>query len=75
MGGMHGYKFSDLPWINEQIDKLPIKLQTYTRDKYSDIYAELLESDKNNVRYRVNTWLRKTVKKHQVVVDKNDLMF
>jgi hypothetical protein len=75
MGGMHGDRFGDLSWINEQIDKLPINLQTYTRDKYSDIYNELLESDKNNVRYRVNTWLRKIVKKHGLTVDKNDLMF
>ena len=74
-GWIHGDKFGDLSWINEQIDMLPIRLQTYTRDKYSSIYTELLETDNNNVRYRANTWLRNTVKKHKATIDKNDLMF
>ena len=74
-GGMHGPKFGDLGWINEQIDKLPINLQTGTRENYSAIYTELLESDVRQSRYRSNTWLRKFVKKHGLKVDNSNLMF
>jgi len=74
-GGMHGYRFSDKPWIMEQLDLLPIRLQTYTKDRYSEIYTELLVSDKNNSRYRANSWLRATVKKHGVISNKNEAAF
>lgn len=74
-GGQHGERFGDLEWICEQIDKLPIDRQTYTKEKYFNAYAELIELDPENARYRCNYRLLQTVKKYKVVVDNSNLIF
>ncbi len=65
-GGMHGERFGDGKFISEQIDMLPIKIQDRMREKYGVIYAELMETDEINARFRSNTWLRNVVKKYGV---------
>lgn len=74
-GGQHGTRYGDESWLNEQIDLLPIMMQNKVRARYSEIYQELENTDPKNGRYRANTWMRSIVKKHGLVVDKNDLMF
>lgn len=72
-GGANGEKYGDRQWIIEQIDKLPIGMQDKVKERYSDIFESL--NGEENQRFRANTWLRMTVKKHEVKVDKNDIMF
>lgn len=72
-GGIHGHGYGDLNWIIEQIDKLPIGIQNEVEQRYSDIYESL--SGEYYQRYRSNTWLRMTVIKYAVKVDKSELMF
>lgn len=70
-GGSHGEQYGDKEFIDEQIEQLPYELMSDVKDKYSEIYELLLREDKDNARYRVNTWLRKVVKKHKPVDSKH----
>lgn len=72
-GGCNGERFGDLSWIKEQVDSLPVAMQKDVRERYSVIYRSL--AGENNQRFRSNSWLRKVVKKHKVVIDNNDLAF
>ena len=58
--------FNDTNWISEQIDQLPISMQKQVANKYSDIYLQLTIEEDKKVRFRANTWLRKTVNKNKV---------
>lgn len=53
----------DTKFIIEWIDKLPTsnKLRQSVVDRYDEGYKLMEIEDPNNVRLRVNTWLRKTV--------------
>lgn len=55
----------DTKFIIEWIDKLPTnqKLRKQIIDRYDEGYQEMMIKDPNNVRLRVNTWLRHTVDK------------
>jgi type II secretory ATPase GspE/PulE/Tfp pilus assembly ATPase PilB-like protein len=58
--------YNDSNWISEQIDQLPISMQKKVTSKYSDIYLQLTKEEDRKVRFRVNTWLRKTVEKNKI---------
>jgi len=60
------HSFNDSGWISEQIDKLPISMQKEVAHKYSDIYLKLTTEQDKKARFRVNSWLRKTVDKYKV---------
>lgn len=64
-GGEHGPNYGDGPWLVETIDKIPHRKQQAVADRYSEIYQELLLSDADKCRFRINTWLRKIVKKYK----------
>ena len=59
--------YNDSDWISEQVDKLPISMQKNVAKKYSDIYLKLTIDEDRKVRFRANTWLRKTVDKYKVI--------
>jgi len=58
--------YNDLSWIESQIDQLPISIQKKVAEKYSDIYLKLTTDEERGVRFRANSWLRKTVAKYKV---------
>ncbi len=64
-GGEHGPNYGDAEFISEWSDKLPIRMQWEVKDRDTEIYQELRLSDPSNCRYRVNSWLRKTVEKNK----------
>lgn len=68
-GEPHSERYGDREFISEQIDLLPIAMQKRVRKRYGSIYLQLIKEDKNKCRYRANTWLRATVKKHKAVDD------
>ena len=68
-GGIHGPKYGDLEWINEQVGLVPVMQQKALRTRYGEIYTELAQTDPNNARFRANSWLRKVVKKNRVIID------
>jgi len=59
--------YNDLSWIESQIDQLPISIQKKVAEKYSDIYLKLTTNEEKGVRFRANSWLRKTVAKYKVI--------
>ena len=59
--------YNDLSWIESQIDQLPISIQKKVAEKYSDIYLKLTTDEERGVRFRANSWLRKTVAKYKVI--------
>jgi len=68
-GGKHSARYGDREFISEQIDLLPIAIQKKVRKRYGSIYLQLIKEDKNNARFRANSWLRATVKKYKAVDD------
>lgn len=72
-GGAHGEQYGDLAWVVEQIDKLPILMQGRVEARYSEIFDSL--AGETDQRYRVNTWLRKVVKKHGLSIDTSKDLF
>ena len=71
-GGIHGEQYGDLSFISEEVDKLPISRQRGMIKRYSEIYQQLISEDPKNARYRVNTYLRKRVKKICLEFQKNN---
>ena len=62
-----GPTYNDTNWIEAQLDMLPINIQKKVCNKYSDIYLQLTTDEERGVRFRCNTWLRKTVAKYKVI--------
>lgn len=63
-GAQNGEIYGDAEFLKEQIEMIPPRMQKEVADRYAEIYTSLLESDRHKSRYRVNTWLRATVKKN-----------
>ena len=59
--------YNDSLWIEAQLDQLPISIQKKVCNKYSDIYLQLTTDEERGVRFRANSWLRKTVAKYKVI--------
>jgi len=72
-GGQHGEQYGDRAWVLEQIDKLPINMQSDIKKRYSEIYTNL-DGDLKQ-RYRSNRWLLAVVKKYKPKLDEGDLLF
>tara|TARA_R110000803_G_C11892255_1_gene311065 strand:+ start:90 stop:329 length:240 start_codon:yes stop_codon:yes gene_type:complete len=62
-----GPTYNDTGWIEAQLDQLPISIQKKVAEKYSDIYLKLTTDEEKGVRFRANSWLRKTVAKYKVI--------
>jgi len=74
-GGIHGEKYGDKSFIDENIDLLPIRLQEETKNRYSEIYSQLEKEDPHHCRFRVNNWLRKMVNKYKAKIENGEAFF
>jgi len=72
-GGIHGPKYGDLPWLLEQVDQLPVDLQSEIKERYKEIYRSLEGQD--DQRFRSNQWIRRVVEKYKPVKSVENLPF